>query len=66
MIAFLKGNHVAQFTNIVFVTGMDVPSRKFRFEVSLFLHIISLKAISRSQGVNSLQVIIILNNSSST
>ncbi|VIO95365.1 NADH-ubiquinone oxidoreductase 30 kDa subunit, mitochondrial precursor, putative [Brugia malayi] len=33
VIAFLKGNHAAQFTNIVFITGMDVPSRKFRFEV---------------------------------
>ncbi|VDN05794.1 unnamed protein product [Thelazia callipaeda] len=33
VIAFLKGNHAAQFTNIVFVTGMDVPTRKFRFEV---------------------------------
>ncbi|VDM20111.1 unnamed protein product [Wuchereria bancrofti] len=33
VMAFLKGNHAAQFTNIVFITGMDVPSRKFRFEV---------------------------------
>lgn len=33
VIAFLKGSHSGQFTNLVFVCGMDVPSRKYRFEV---------------------------------
>lgn len=45
VMAFLKGNHAAQFTNIVFITGMDVPSRKFRFEVLLLLLTHRLKII---------------------
>uniref|UniRef100_A0A915Q1P7 NADH dehydrogenase [ubiquinone] iron-sulfur protein 3, mitochondrial n=1 Tax=Setaria digitata TaxID=48799 RepID=A0A915Q1P7_9BILA len=44
VIAFLKGNHAAQFTNIVFITGMDVPSRKFRFEVIYALQSIRFNA----------------------
>lgn len=30
---FLKDHHNAQFTNIVDIAGMDVPSRVYRFEV---------------------------------
>lgn len=30
---FLKGHHAAQFTNFVFACGVDVPTRKNRFEV---------------------------------
>jgi len=30
---FLKGHHAAQFTNITFITCVDVPTRKNRFEV---------------------------------
>uniref|UniRef100_A0AC35TFJ6 NADH dehydrogenase [ubiquinone] iron-sulfur protein 3, mitochondrial n=1 Tax=Rhabditophanes sp. KR3021 TaxID=114890 RepID=A0AC35TFJ6_9BILA len=30
---FLKGHHSAQFTNLTFVAGSDVPTRKNRFEV---------------------------------
>uniref|UniRef100_A0A914E928 NADH dehydrogenase [ubiquinone] iron-sulfur protein 3, mitochondrial n=1 Tax=Acrobeloides nanus TaxID=290746 RepID=A0A914E928_9BILA len=33
VLSFLKGNHSAQFTNFVFATAVDVPTRKFRFEV---------------------------------
>uniref|UniRef100_A0A915A8Q3 NADH dehydrogenase [ubiquinone] iron-sulfur protein 3, mitochondrial n=2 Tax=Parascaris univalens TaxID=6257 RepID=A0A915A8Q3_PARUN len=33
VVAFLKGNHSAQFTNLTFICGVDVPTRKYRFEV---------------------------------
>ncbi|XP_074604771.1 NADH:ubiquinone oxidoreductase core subunit S3 [Brevipalpus obovatus] len=33
VIAFLKGNHTTQFTNLSDIAGMDVPSRINRFEV---------------------------------
>lgn len=33
VIAFLKGHHTAQFTNLSDIAGMDVPSRINRFEV---------------------------------
>ncbi|VDN56661.1 unnamed protein product [Dracunculus medinensis] len=33
VISFLKGNHSAQFTNLIFICGVDVPTRKNRFEV---------------------------------
>ncbi|KHJ83712.1 hypothetical protein OESDEN_16587 [Oesophagostomum dentatum] len=33
VLTFLKGNHSAQFTNLTFVCGVDVPTRKNRFEV---------------------------------
>ncbi|EYB97051.1 hypothetical protein Y032_0143g2360 [Ancylostoma ceylanicum] len=33
VLSFLKGNHSAQFTNLTFVCGVDVPTRKNRFEV---------------------------------
>uniref|UniRef100_A0A0K0D9Y0 NADH dehydrogenase [ubiquinone] iron-sulfur protein 3, mitochondrial n=1 Tax=Angiostrongylus cantonensis TaxID=6313 RepID=A0A0K0D9Y0_ANGCA len=38
VLSFLKGNHSAQFTNLTFICGVDVPTRKNRFEVvySLF------------------------------
>ncbi|KHJ92633.1 hypothetical protein OESDEN_07471 [Oesophagostomum dentatum] len=32
VLTFLKGNHSAQFTNLTFVCGVDVPTRKNRFE----------------------------------
>lgn len=31
---FLKGHHAAQFTSLVDITAIDVPSREYRFEVS--------------------------------
>lgn len=34
VLQFLKDNHNAQFTNLVDIAGMDVPSRDYRFEVS--------------------------------
>jgi NADH dehydrogenase (ubiquinone) Fe-S protein 3 len=34
VLTFLKDHHNAQFTNITDLTAMDVPSRKYRFEVS--------------------------------
>jgi len=33
IMAFLKDNHNAQFSNISDICGMDVPTRKYRFEV---------------------------------
>jgi len=33
VMTFLKGHHAAQFTNFIFACGMDVPTRKNRFEV---------------------------------
>ena len=33
VISFLKGHHPAQFTNFIFCCGVDVPTRKNRFEV---------------------------------
>lgn len=32
---FLKDHHSSQFANLVDIAGMDVPNRKYRFEVSL-------------------------------
>lgn len=34
-LSFLKDHHSAQFASLVDIAGMDVPSRKYRFEVSL-------------------------------
>uniref|UniRef100_A0A0N4ZU94 NADH dehydrogenase [ubiquinone] iron-sulfur protein 3, mitochondrial n=1 Tax=Parastrongyloides trichosuri TaxID=131310 RepID=A0A0N4ZU94_PARTI len=33
VVTFLKGHHSAQFTNLNFITAVDVPTRKNRFEV---------------------------------
>lgn len=33
VIAFLKDNHSAQFTNLTDIAGVDFPTRKYRFEV---------------------------------
>jgi NADH dehydrogenase (ubiquinone) Fe-S protein 3 len=33
VMSFLKGNHSAQFTNFIFACGVDVPTRKNRFEI---------------------------------
>ena len=33
VIAFLKDNHAAQFTNLSDIAGVDVPTRKYRFEI---------------------------------
>lgn len=33
VIAFLKDNHAAQFTNLSDIAGVDVPTRKNRFEI---------------------------------
>lgn len=38
MLQFLKDHHAAQFANLVDIAGMDVPSRKYRFEVSFHTH----------------------------
>lgn len=32
---FLKDHHTAQFTSLADIAGMDVPGRKYRFEVSI-------------------------------
>lgn len=34
VLQFLKDHHNAQFANLTDIAGMDVPSRKYRFEVS--------------------------------
>jgi len=33
VLAFLKDHHNAQFTNIIDIAGMDVPTRQYRFEL---------------------------------
>ncbi|TKR93229.1 hypothetical protein L596_007725 [Steinernema carpocapsae] len=33
VLSFLKGNHSAQFTNLIFICGVDVPTRQNRFEI---------------------------------
>ncbi|XP_046684896.1 NADH dehydrogenase [ubiquinone] iron-sulfur protein 3, mitochondrial [Homalodisca vitripennis] len=45
VLQFLKDNHNAQFTNIVDIAGMDVPSRAYRFEV--IYNLLSLRYNSR-------------------
>lgn len=44
-ISFLKNHHNAQFTNIVDITAVDVPSRPYRFELVYIL--LSLRYNSR-------------------
>lgn len=34
VLQFLKDHHSAQFASLVDIAGMDVPSRKYRFEVN--------------------------------
>lgn len=45
VVAFLREHHNSQFTNIIDIAGMDVPSRAFRFEV--IYHFLSLRFNSR-------------------
>lgn len=45
VLQFLKDHHQAQFANLVDIAGMDVPSRKYRFEV--IYNILSLRYNSR-------------------
>lgn len=42
---FLKNHHNSQFTNIIDIAGMDVPTRTYRFE--LIYHLLSLRFNSR-------------------
>lgn len=37
VLSFLKMHHNAQFLNIIDITAIDVPSRKYRFEVIFFV-----------------------------
>ncbi|XP_033754299.1 NADH dehydrogenase [ubiquinone] iron-sulfur protein 3, mitochondrial-like [Pecten maximus] len=37
VISFLKNHHTAQFLNIIDVTALDVPTRKYRFEMVYML-----------------------------
>jgi len=45
ILSFLKEHHQAQFTNLVDIAGVDVPSRKYRFEI--VYHLLSLNFNSR-------------------
>uniref|UniRef100_A0A0A1XTL0 NADH dehydrogenase [ubiquinone] iron-sulfur protein 3, mitochondrial n=1 Tax=Zeugodacus cucurbitae TaxID=28588 RepID=A0A0A1XTL0_ZEUCU len=45
VLQFLKDNHLAQFSNLVDIAGMDVPSRQYRFEV--IYNLLSLRFNSR-------------------
>lgn len=45
VLQFLKDHHNAQFANIVDIAGMDVPCRKYRFEV--IYNLLSLRYNSR-------------------
>ena len=42
---FLKNHHNSQFTNIVDIAGMDVPTRTYRFEI--IYHLLSIRFNSR-------------------
>jgi len=42
---FLKGHHNAQFTSLVDIAGVDVPTRKYRFEI--VYNLLSLRYNSR-------------------
>ncbi|GMT29180.1 hypothetical protein PFISCL1PPCAC_20477, partial [Pristionchus fissidentatus] len=44
VLSFLKGNHSAQFTNLTFVCGVDVPARQNRFEVVYSLYSVRFNA----------------------
>ncbi|KAK7789939.1 hypothetical protein R5R35_000721 [Gryllus longicercus] len=45
VLQFLKDHHNAQFTNLIDIAGMDVPSREYRFEV--IYNLLSLRFNSR-------------------
>jgi len=45
VISFLKNHHNGQFTNLVDIAGMDVPTRKYRFEI--IYNLLSLRYNSR-------------------
>lgn len=45
VLQFLKDHHQAQFSNLVDIAGMDVPSRKYRFEI--IYNLLSLRYNSR-------------------
>ncbi|XP_067613717.1 NADH dehydrogenase [ubiquinone] iron-sulfur protein 3, mitochondrial [Eurosta solidaginis] len=45
VLQFLKDNHLAQFSNLVDIAGMDVPSRQYRFEI--IYNLLSLRFNSR-------------------
>lgn len=45
VLQFLKDNHLAQFSNLVDIAGMDVPTRQYRFEV--IYNLLSLRYNSR-------------------
>ncbi|XP_040576395.1 NADH dehydrogenase [ubiquinone] iron-sulfur protein 3, mitochondrial [Lepeophtheirus salmonis] len=45
VMSFLKDHHNAQFTNLVDLCGMDVPTRKYRFEI--IYNLLSLRYNSR-------------------
>ncbi|XP_067004582.2 NADH dehydrogenase [ubiquinone] iron-sulfur protein 3, mitochondrial isoform X2 [Anabrus simplex] len=45
VLSFLKDHHNAQFTSLVDIAGMDVPSREYRFEV--IYNLLSLRFNSR-------------------
>lgn len=44
VLAFLKGHHTAQFTNLTFICGVDVPTRANRFEVVYSLYSVRFNA----------------------
>lgn len=45
VLSFLKDHHAAQFTNLVDIAGMDVPTRPYRFEI--IYNLLSLRYNSR-------------------
>lgn len=45
VVHFLKDNHSAQFTNLIDICGVDVPTRQYRFEI--VYHLLSLRYNSR-------------------
>lgn len=42
VLQFLKDHHQGQFANLVDIAGMDVPSRKYRFEVKFAINVLQI------------------------
>lgn len=51
ILQFLKDHHTAQFANLVDIAGMDVPSRKYRFEVICLLLSLWWKCLYNEYGI---------------
>lgn len=56
VLQFLKDHHNCQFSNLADIAGMDVPSRPYRFEVSVL--VLRGKQVSRCSVLAHLQYLV--------